>query len=387
MTWAGELRSGPSRARRFGRQTNFDKLQRMPWGFVALIVGLALFGTAMLYSATATNPANADLPMKHFVRFAASFILMMGLAFVPLSFWARAAYPAYALAFVLLVAVDFVGASGGGAERWLEIGPLRMQPSEVMKLALTLALATYYHTRLKDATGGFWIHVPAILLILAPAALVMRQPDLGTALTIIASGMVIVYFAGLLWRVILLGLVGGLVGAPFAYFFVLKDYQRARVETLWNPSADPLGAGYQSEQAKIAIGSGGWDGKGFTQGTQSQLDFIPAQHTDFIFTVMAEEFGFLGASGLLFVWGAVIVWGFVIAMRSHNLFGRFAAIGAVATIAFYVAFNIGMVAGILPVVGIPLPLISYGGSAMIAVMAAFGLVLSVHIHRESKLGL
>ena len=385
MSWTGELRSGPSRSKRFGRQTLLDKLGNMPWGFIALIIGLAVFGTGLLYSSTITNPDVADLPAKHFTRFALSFVVMIALAFTPIGWWMRAGFPAYAVAFVLLIGVDLFGSSGGGAERWLQLGPVRLQPSEFMKLALVLALAHYYHSTLKHNSGGFLIHLPAMALIFAPAVLVLRQPDLGTALTLVAAGLIVVYFAGLFWRVIVVALLGGIVAAPFAYFYVLKPYQRARVETLWNPSADPLGAGYQSEQAKIAIGSGGWDGKGFTQGTQSQLDFIPEQHTDFIFTVMAEEFGFLGSAGLLFVWAAVIVWGFVIAMRSHSLFGRFAAIGAVATIAFYVAFNIGMVAGILPVVGIPLPLISYGGTAMVTVMAAFGLILSTHLHREDKL--
>ena len=386
MTWTGELStSGPSRSKRFGRQTNLDKLARMPWGFVALIVGLAVFGTAMLYSSTITNPDVADLPAKHFTRFAFSFVLMMGLALTPISVWMRAAIPAYVGSFVLLVGVELFGDSGGGAQRWLEIGPLRMQPSEFMKLALVLAIAQYYHVMLKGNSGGFFVHLPALGLILAPAALIMRQPDLGTTLTLIAAGGVMIYFAGLFWKVIGVAVVGGIIGAPFAYFFVLKEYQRDRIRALWDPTADPLGANYQGEQAKIAIGSGGWDGKGFTQGTQSQLDFIPEQHTDFIFTVMAEEFGFLGAASLLLVWAGVIVWGFLIAMRSHSLFGRYAAIGAVATIAFYVAFNVGMVAGLLPVVGIPLPLISYGGTAMITVMAAFGLIISVHLHREVKL--
>jgi len=385
MSWTGELRSGPSRSKRFGRQTNLDKLVRMPWGLVALIIGLAVLGTAMLYSSTITNPEVADLPGKHFTRFALSFVLMIGLALTPTGLWMKAAIPAYVGAFVLLIGVDIFGSSGGGAERWLQVGPIRMQPSEFMKLALVLALAQYYHMFLKANSGGFFIHIPALLLIMAPAALVLRQPDLGTTLTLVAAGLVIVYFAGLFWKIIITALLGGIVGAPFAYFYVLKPYQRARVETLWNPSADPLGAGYQSEQAKIAIGSGGFDGKGFTLGTQSQLDFIPEQHTDFIFTVVAEEFGFLGSAALLILFAAVIVWGFIIAMRSHSMFGRYAAIGAVATIAFYVAFNIGMVTGLLPVVGLPLPLISYGGTAMVTVMASFGLILSVHLHRETKL--
>ncbi len=387
MSWTSDLSSGPSLSKRFaGRQTILDKLSKMPWGLVALIIGLAMFGTAMLYSSTITNPGEADLPAAHFQRFLLAFVMMIVLALVPTSLWMQAAIPAYVSAFILLIGVDFFGVSGGGAERWLQIGPVRLQPSEFMKLALVLALAQYYHIMIRDNFGGFFIHIPAAFLILLPAGLVMRQPDLGTALTLVAAGAVMIYFAGLFWRVLLIAGISSLIAAPFAYFYVLKDYQRARIETLWNPTADPLGAGYQSEQAKIAIGSGGWDGKGFTQGTQSQLDFIPEQHTDFIFTVMAEEFGFLGSAGLLLVWAAVIVWGFMIAVRSHSLFGRFAAIGAVATIAFYVAFNVGMVAGLLPVVGIPMPLISYGGTAMVTVMAAFGLILSVHIHREAKLG-
>ena len=383
MSW---MNDGPSRSKQFaGRKSNLDKLIAMPWGLVALIIGLAILGTAMLYSSTITNPDVADLPGKHFTRFALSFFVMIGLALTPTSIWLRAAIPAYVVSFILLIGVEFFGSTGGGAERWLQLGPVRLQPSEFMKLALVLALAQYYHMFLKDNSGGFFIHLPALLLIMAPAALVLRQPDLGTALTLAAAGLVIIYFAGLFWKVMGAALLGAVIGAPFAYFSVLKPYQRARVETLWNPSADPLGAGYQSEQAKIAIGSGGFEGKGFTQGTQSQLDFIPEQHTDFIFTVVAEEFGFLGSAALLTIWAAVIVWGFMIAMRSHSLFGRFAAIGAVATIAFYVSFNIGMVAGLLPVVGIPLPLISYGGTAMVTVMAAFGLILSVHLHRDAKL--
>lgn len=383
MSW---MNDGPSRSKQFaGRKSNLDKLIAMPWGLVALIIGLAILGTAMLYSSTITNPDVADLPGKHFTRFALSFFVMIGLALTPTSVWLRAAIPAYVVSFILLIGVEFFGSTGGGAERWLQLGPIRLQPSEFMKLALVLALAQYYHMFLKDNSGGLFIHLPALLLIMAPAALVLRQPDLGTALTLVAAGLVIIYFAGLFWKVMGAALLGGVIGAPFAYFNVLKPYQRARVETLWNPSADPLGAGYQSEQAKIAIGSGGFEGKGFTQGTQSQLDFIPEQHTDFIFTVVAEEFGFLGSAALLTIWAAVIVWGFMIAMRSHSLFGRFAAIGAVATIAFYVSFNIGMVAGLLPVVGIPLPLISYGGTAMVTVMAAFGLILSVHLHRDAKL--
>ncbi len=366
-------------------ETILEKALRLPWGFIALIVGLAVLGTAMLYSSTITNPEVADLPRKHFTRFALSFVLMIALALTPLKFWKQAAVPAYVGTFVLLIGVELVGDSGGGAQRWLEIGPLRMQPSELMKLALVLAIAQYYHNFQKDNSGGFLIHLPALALILAPAALILKQPDLGTTLTLVAAGGVMIYFAGIYWWVIVAAIAGTFAAAVPAYVYVLEEYQRDRIRALWDPTADPLGANYQGEQAKIAIGSGGFDGKGFTQGTQSQLDFIPEQHTDFIFTVVAEEFGFLGATSVLLIWLGVIVWGFFFAMRSHSLFGRYAGIGAVATMAFYVAFNIGMVAGLLPVVGIPLPLISYGGTAMITVMAGFGLLLSVDLHRDDPL--
>ena len=277
-----------------------------------------------------------------------------------------------------------------------------------MKLALVLAMARYYHNVLTDVSGGTLIHVPALLMLLAPAVFILAQPDLGTTLMLFAAGGAIIFFAGLRWR-----LIGGVVAAQLismpivhyavldetqraqpaswmgvgsvVYFFGMKDYQRARVDSLFDPGSDPLGAGYQAEQAKIAIGSGGWEGRGFTQGVQSQLDYIPEQHTDFIFTVVAEEFGFLGAAGLLLAWGVVLVWSVLIALRCRNQFGRFAAVGAAATIAFYVAFNVGMVMGLLPVVGVPLPLISYGGSVMITVMAAFGLILSADVHREERI--
>ncbi len=384
MSWTEDLRRAPRRYSQLGFQTNLDKFARMPWGLVAMIIGLAIMGAAMLYSSTINNPDSSGMAVRHFIRFCIFFVLMMGLAITPLRFWLHLAFPAYAATLLLLIAVEFIGVSGGGAERWLKVGPIRIQPSELMKIALVLALARYYHIILAENSGGFLLHLPVLALIAAPAFLVMRQPDLGTALTLVAVGLVMVYFAGLYWRLIFASLISGLVSIPIVYLYLLKPYQIARIETLWNPKADPLGAGYQSEQAKIAIGSGGWNGKGFTQGTQSQLDFIPEQHTDFIFTVIAEEFGFLGSFSLLTLWACVIVWGVIIGMRSYSLFGRFAAIGAVATIAFYVMFNIGMVAGLLPVVGIPLPLISYGGTAMLTVMAAFGLILSVDIHREAK---
>lgn len=372
-------------AMRFSRVGPLGKLARLPWGFIALIIAIAAIGIAMLYSSTITNPGEADLPAKHAVRFGFAFLVMLVLALTPLKTWLGLAFPAYLTALLMLVGVELFGSMGGGAQRWLEIGPVAVQPSEFMKLALTLALARYYQMYLGGRAGGFWIHVPALLLILVPAALIFKQPDLGTTLMLVASGGVIIFFAGLFWRVIFAVIVAGIGAAPLAYFFVLEDYQRGRVETLWNPGADRLGAGYQIEQAKIAVGSGGWDGKGFTQGIQSQLDYIPEQHTDFILTVIAEEFGFLGAATLLLLWGVVLGWALAIAIRCTSKFGRFAAAGAVATIMFYIAFNVGMVVGLLPVVGVPLPLVSYGGTAMLTVMACFGLILSAHLHRDDKM--
>ena len=384
--YSGRTRSGRSTARVNLARSNFaDTLGRMPWGLIALILAVAAIGTAMLYSATITNPPEADLPAQHAIRFGVSFLIMLGLALTPLSVWLRLAFPAYLVALVLLILVELFGTVGGGAQRWLQIGPVGVQPSEFMKLTLTMALARYYQIYLGKRAGGFWIHVPAIALILAPAILIFKQPDLGTTLMLIASGGTIVYFAGLYWRIILSVITLGILGAPAAYFFVLEDYQRGRIETLWNPGADPLGAGYQIEQAKIAVGSGGWDGKGYLQGTQSQLDYIPEQHTDFILTVIAEEFGFLGSAGLLTLWVVILGWAFIIAFRCGSTFGRLAATGAVTIIMFYVAFNAGMVIGLLPVVGVPMPLVSYGGTAMLTVMACFGLIISAHLYKDEKL--
>ncbi len=370
---------------KFGRSGLVEKFGRMPWGLVLLILAVASIGVAVLYSSTVTNPVEADLPMKHAMRFVMTFIMMLVLALIPLKIWMRLAFPAYLGTLILLIGVELFGSTGGGAQRWLQIGPVGVQPSEFMKLALSLALARYYQMYLGARAGGFWIHLPALILIMMPAALIFMQPDLGTTLMLVASGGTIIFFAGLYWRIILSVGTLGILGAPAAYFFVLEDYQRARVETLWNPGADPLGAGYQIEQAKIAVGSGGWDGKGYMQGIQSQLDYIPEQHTDFILTVIAEEFGFLGAAGLLLIWAIILGWAFAIALRCNSTFGRLAASGAVATILFYIAFNAGMVIGLLPVVGVPMPLVSYGGTAMVTVMACLGLILSAHIHRDDKL--
>lgn len=362
-----------------------SRFLRLPWIMILIVLALALFGVAVLYSSTITNEAESALPMKHAVRVCIAFAFLFILAIVPINFWAGIAYPAYFGALVLLIGVEFFGSMGGGAQRWLDLGPVRVQPSEFMKVALLLALARYYHSVLASGERKFVHHIPAFFIIILPVALVFRQPDLGTALMLAATGFAVMFFAGLNYWVIITGIIGGIVSAPLAFFYVLKDYQRERVLTAINPARDPLGAGYQIQQAEIAIGSGGYDGRGFMQGTQSQLDYIPEQHTDFIFTVIAEEFGFIGAVGMLFAWMVIFALGMVIAGRSQSRFGYLAAAGAVVTVAFYVFVNVGMVSGLLPVVGVPLPMISYGGTVMLTVMAAFALISAVSLDRERNL--
>ena len=354
---------------------------------ILLILAIALFGVAVLYSSTNTNPTEADLPAKHAVRVLIAFGFLFVLALAPLQLWATIAYPAYFGALILLFGVEFFGVMGGGAQRWLDVGPVRVQPSEFMKVALLLALARYYHSALSSGDFRFYHHFPAIAMILVPVMLVFRQPDLGTALMLAATGFAVIFFAGMNYWVLITGIVGGFISAPLAFFYVLQDYQRERVLTAIDPSRDPLGAGYQIQQAEIAIGSGGYEGRGFMQGTQSQLDYIPEQHTDFIFTVIAEEFGFVGSIGMLLVWMAILGSGLIISGRSKSNFGYLAAAGAVVTVAFYVFVNVGMVSGLLPVVGVPLPMISYGGTVMLTVMAAFGLICAVNLDRDRVLNL
>ncbi len=385
----GASYTAPRSGTAFSRPGISAKLAAVPWTLVLLIAGVALAGTGMLFSITYDKPAEAGLPIAHLIRFGIAFVVMMVLAMVPLSVWSRLALPAYLVSLILLFAVELAGSVRGGAQRWLEIGPLAIQPSEFMKLALVLVLARYYHLAQAREGGGFMVHIPAAVLMLLPAALIFLQPDFGTTLTLLAAGGIIIFLAGLDWRFIATGIAVGVLSAPLIYNYALEDYQRGRVdiflEQIVGHSSDALGDGYQIEQAKIAIGSGGLRGKGYLNGTQSQLDYIPEQHTDFVLTVIAEELGFFGVTGLLLAWGVILGWGLYIAMKCSSAFGRYAASGAVGMVAFYIVFNVGMVVGLLPVVGVPMPLVSYGGTAMLTVMSAFGLVLSVHIHRRETI--
>jgi rod shape determining protein RodA len=372
------------------------KLTQLHWFLLLTIIALAFFGTMVLFSAgssahdlaTGLLHIDATYAIAHAMR----FMLMLGVALIvallPLRLWAAVAYPGYAIGVVMLIMVDFGGVVVNGAERWLQILPgFRLQPSELMKIAVPLALARFYHQSFSAGRNGIWVHISAFIMVAIPVALVLRQPDLGTALMILGTGCAVIFFAGISLRIV--GAIVLLVAAmvPVVYFFALHDYQRQRIETMFNPEADPLGAGYQLQQGLIAIGSGGAAGKGFMEGAQKELDYIPEQHTDFIFTIVAEEFGFVGAIVLLVAWGVCIIQGMQIAGNSRSTFGGLAAAGFVSTLLLYVVINIGMVIGLLPVVGIPLPLISYGGTVVVTVMIGFGLLMAVHLNRANDMTL
>lgn len=309
---------------------------------------------------------------------------MMVIAVFPPRFWMGVAYPVYLAALILLMGVEVAGVTINGSQRWLDIGPIRIQPSEVMKLALVLALARFYHDLPTDkvsSLGGLLI--PAALIGL-PALLIARQPDLGTTLLLVATGAAVVYLAGLSWKVILPGAIAGLIGGIGFFRYGLQEYQRERIMTMFNPDADPLGAGYQILQSKIALGSGGFTGKGFMEGTQSQLEYLPEKQTDFIFTILGEEFGFVGGLVVLAIYVLVLANTVAIAVSCKSAFLRLLSMGVATTFALYVIINVGMVMGALPVVGVPLPLISYGGTVMMAVLVGFGLILGAHIHRNAE---
>jgi rod shape determining protein RodA len=359
------------------------KISQIDWRLAGLIALIGGAGAMMLYSVA--GESWAPWAGNHLIRFSAVFVVMLGLALVDVRWWYAAAYPLYAVGLLLLVAVELFGETRMGATRWLDLGFTSLQPSEIMKLGIVLALARWYHGVSAQEARWHWKLIVPALMIAVPVVLVAHQPDLGTSLLILFTGVAIMFAAGLSWRIVLTGIAGVLVIAPLMYFFVLHDYQRARVDVLLNPEADPSGAGYHIAQAKIAIGSGGLLGKGYGLGSQSQLNFLPEKHTDFIFPTLAEEFGFLGAFFILSIYGAIIAISLRIASLSHNHFGRLAAAGVTATFALYVLINGAMVMGLAPVVGVPMPLLSYGGTVMLTVMIGFGLIQSVRVHRYLEL--
>ena len=354
-----------------------QKVLHVDWLLLAALAVVAGVGTATLYSVA--GGSFQPWAERHALRFVLGLALVVAMALVPPRHWMRLSYPFYGVALALLLAVPLVGSEALGARRWLSLGPLSFQPSELMKVALVAALARYYHGLPEPRLSRpLWLAIP-LALIAAPVALTVQQPDLGSAILFAIIGLAIMFLAGVSWAVFLAGGVGVLAALPFV-LDNLHAYQRRRIEVFLDPDKDPLGAGYHISQSKIALGSGGIEGKGFMQGTQSRLDFLPEKHTDFAFTMFGEEWGFVGALGLLSLYLLVLSLSMSLAMRAHGTYARLTAAGFAVTLATYVLINIAMVTGLVPVVGVPLPLISYGGTAMISLMAALGLAMSSHAH-------
>ena len=360
-----------------------DKLLDVNWGLVLLITIIASAGFAMLYSVAGGSFHPWALPQM--IRFVIGLILLIIIAMVDIRVWMSLAYPFYGGALLLLLATTIMGQVGGlGAQRWLELGPLQIQPSELMKISLVLALARYLHGQQVEDISKPWKLIIPLAMVGVPAVLVLMQPNLGTAMILCADGASLLFLAGLSWWWILPTLGAGVAAVPIAWRF-MHDYQKQRVLTFLNPSSDALGAGWNISQAEIAVGSGGLAGKGYMQGTQSRLNFLPEKETDFIWTVLGEEFGFVGCIAMLLLFAVVIAYGIRIAMASRSQFGRLLATGITLNFFFYIMINASMVMGLIPVVGIPMPLISYGGTAMLTVMVGFGLLMSVHVHRQVEI--
>jgi rod shape determining protein RodA len=360
-----------------------DKLMEINWGLVLLIVLIAMAGIAMLYSVAGGH--FQPWALRQIGHFLLGLTVMLVAATIDIRMWMSLAYPAYGVALLLLVAVDVVGHVGLGAQRWISLGPLDLQPSEMMKISLVLALSRYLHGKSVEEVSKPLPLAIGLAMIAVPAIFVVLQPNLGTTLIILADGCSLLFLAGLSWWWIAPTLAAVAASVPLVWRFALHDYQKARVETFLNPQSDALGAGWNITQAKIAIGSGGVSGKGFLQGTQSRLNFLPEKQTDFIWTSFCEEFGFVGALALLILFAVVIFYGLQTALSARSQFGRLLAMGVILNFFFYIMINGAMVMGLIPVVGIPMPLLSYGGSAMLTVMFGFGLLMSVHIHRQVEI--
>lgn len=359
-----------------------SKIRMINWGLVFLVCLITGVGIAMLYSAAGGQWD--PWAKSQMIRFIPGFVLMLVIALVDIRLWMRFAYGIYCVVFVLLIAVEIMGHIGMGAQRWINLGFFVLQPSELMKPALALALARYFHGLTLEQIGRPLMLIPPMILVFAPVGLVLLQPNLGTSLLLIMGSGAIFFAAGVrIWK-FLLAIGGGLAVIPIGWE-LLHDYQRQRIYTFLEPETDPLGAGYNIIQSKIALGSGGLFGKGFMMGSQSQLMFLPEKHTDFIFVVLAEELGMAGALALLFLYCLMLVYGVVIALSSRNQFGRLVGVGLTTQFFLYMFVNVAMVMGLIPVVGIPLPLVSYGGTAMMTLLICVGFLLSVSVHREIRI--
>lgn len=365
--------------------TGWRKILFINWGLVALIIGAASSGFVMLISvAGGSLDPWASAQMQ---RFSIGLVAMFVIAMTPIWIWRNVSVPIYIIALLLLLLVEFLGSTGMGAQRWINLGFINLQPSEVAKIALVMLMAAYYDWLPSDKVSRpFWVLVPLIFISL-PVLLVIQQPDLGTSILLLLSGVTVMFLAGVHWIYFgtVMALSTGLVLALFksrgTEWQLLQEYQFLRIDTFLNPDSDPLGAGYHITQSKIALGSGGWTGRGFMEGTQSRLNFLPEKHTDFIFTTIAEELGFVGTISILAIYVAIIIFCLFSALRHKERFSSLLSLGLTVTFFLFFAVNMSMVMGLAPVVGVPLPLISYGGSAMLVLMGAFGLIQSAHVHR------
>jgi rod shape determining protein RodA len=359
-----------------------SKIKQLNFGLLLLVSVMCGIGVAMLYSAANGNMAPwAD---KHIQRYLVGLILIIVITLIDLRFLLRSAYLLYTLNLILLIAVEFIGDIGMGAQRWIDLHFIKLQPSEFMKIVLVIALARYFHGRtVEEVIRPIYLVIP-ILMVLGPVILVMRQPDLGTAGMILLGGGIIFFLAGVrIWKFVTL-LIMAVTSIPIAWQFLL-DYQKRRILIFLDPEIDPLGAGYHLFQSKIALGSGGLFGKGFRNGSQSHLNFLPEKQTDFIFTMLAEEFGLMGGLSIIVLFIGIIAYGYIISFFIQSQFGRLLTLGMTTTIFLYVFINIGMVMGLVPIVGVPLPFISYGGTALLASMSAIGFIINCYVHRNLKI--
>ncbi len=365
-----------------GRRRGFrERLSRLHWPLVIMLTMIAGAGVITLYSAA--EGSWQPWALNHATRFAVSLMMMVGIGLIAIRYWMALAYPIYFLALVTLALVPFIGEVNMGAQRWIEVGGMQFQPSSLMKIGLVLGLARYYHGLRAEQVSHILYLIPPLFMIGVPVGLIFMEPDLGTALLIGGTGVAIVFLAGLSLRIAAIGAAGAVVAGYLAYRFdILKQYQVERILTFLDPDRDPLGKGYHLLQSKIALGSGGLDGKGFMEGSQSQLKFLPELQTDFIFTIFGEEFGFVGAVALLALYLTVILTGIGIALGAKTHFARLATMGVIVTFSLYLMINTGMVMGLAPVVGVPLPLVSYGGTMMLTIMAGFGIVMSAYVSRD-----
>jgi len=365
--------------------TGLRKILFFNWPLAILLTAIAALGVLQLYSVAGGSLTPWASPQIK--RYILGFGLMVLIGMMPIWFWRSVSSLAYLGALGLLLFVEFFGAVGMGARRWIDLGFMNLQPSEVMKIALIMALASYYDWLPLEKTSKLICVIMPAAIILAPTALVLRQPDLGTAILLVAGGAVVMFLAGLHWAYFItmitagIGLISVVFQSRGTSWQMLKDYQFRRIETFLDPTNDPLGAGYNIIQSKIALGSGGWSGRGFMQGTQSRLNFLPEKHTDFIFTTLAEEFGFVGAISLLSLYTLVLLFCILSALKNKDRFSSLLTFGIASTFFLFFAVNMSMVMGLMPVVGVPLPLVSYGGSAMLILMIGFGLIQSAHVHR------